>query len=255
MNDWTMGQRDDVERHQKPPGDVPESTSADSSNVTSAPSISPSDSRPVRVTEEHTVLPAPHPSQNPSLDQDSQRLLCRLRAGDREAAAEFALRYGPRIRRRIAGKLGPRMRRIFDSQDILSTVLRRFDNYVQKREFDSATEEQLLALVVRIAENAVIDKVRIVQRLERAESADGEIARAMINRLRENQGGAHDEAAVDQVLDRAFDALENPIDRQILWFWLAGRRHSDAAEYLDIPAERVRKRWERIRAALSESLR
>lgn len=147
------------------------------------------------------------------------------------------------------------MRRIFDSQDILSTVLRRFDNYVQKREFDSASEEQLLALVVRIAENAVIDKVRIVQRLERAESSDGHVAHAMIERLRESAPDANDEAAVDRVLDRAFDALDNPIDRQILWFWLAGRRHSDAAEYLGIPADTIRKRWERIRASLSESLR
>lgn len=196
----------------------------------------------------------PDPSAPIPLAPNVESLLVRLRAGDREAAAEFALRYGPRIRRRVAGKLGPRMRRLFDSQDILSTVLRRFDNYVQNREFDSATEEQLLALVVRIAENAVIDKVRIVQRLERAESADGEIARAMLDRLRETGADPNDDAAVDRFLDRAFEALDNPIDRQILWFWLAGRRHADAAEYLNVPADRIRKRWERIRAALSQSL-
>lgn len=147
------------------------------------------------------------------------------------------------------------MRRVFDSQDILSTVLRRFDHYVQNREFDSASEAQMLALVVRIAENAVIDKARIVQRLERAESADGEVARSMIKRLRESAPEPTDGSDVDRVLDRAFESLENPIDRQILWFWLAGRRHSDAAEYLGMPADTVRKRWERIRAALSESLR
>lgn len=254
MTDWATEQRDHSERHPNPPL-VPGFTSAEPPHPGSDPSITASESHDAAVTDHPQNRAGPESDAHGQPGHSPERLLSRLRAGDREAAAEFALRYGPRIRRRVAGKLGPRMRRIFDSQDILSTVLRRFDNYVQKREFDSATEEQLLALVVRIAENAVIDKARIVQRLERAESADGEIARALLDRLREPGADPDDASAVDRFLDRAFDALDNPIDRQILWFWLAGRKHSDAAEYLDIPPDRVRKRWERIRASLGESLR
>ncbi len=61
-------------------------------------------------------------------------LLDRVRGGDREASAEFISRYGPRIRRRVRGKLSPAMRRLFDSQEILATVARRLDQMVASGE-------------------------------------------------------------------------------------------------------------------------
>ena len=56
-------------------------------------------------------------------------LLARIRAGDRDAAAAFLDRYGPLVRRRVRGKLGQQMRRVFDSQDLWSTLARRFDRF------------------------------------------------------------------------------------------------------------------------------
>ena len=94
-----------------------------------------------------------------------QLLLDRMRSGDRVAAAVFITRYGSRIRRRIHGKLSPAMRRIFDSQDILSTLGRRLDQYVRFGRLAAASEDELWALVFRMAENAVIDKARVFRRL------------------------------------------------------------------------------------------
>ena len=54
-------------------------------------------------------------------------LLDRMRRGDRSAASEFVLAYGPLIRGRFRNRLSPRMRSYFDSLDLVSTVARRLD--------------------------------------------------------------------------------------------------------------------------------
>src|SRR5262245_43990251 len=70
-------------------------------------------------------------------------LLARMRAGDRQAAAVFITRYESKIRRRVRGKLSLSMRRIFDSQDIVSTLGRRLDLYVRSGKLEAQSEQQL----------------------------------------------------------------------------------------------------------------
>src|SRR5690606_30935513 len=103
-------------------------------------------------------------------------LLERMRRGDRDAAAEFLVGYGPLIRRRIRGKLGAAMRRLFDSQEILSTVGRRLDAFVNAGRLEATTTPQLWGLVIRIAENALIEKARVVQSLKAREGEDSPFA-------------------------------------------------------------------------------
>ena len=70
--------------------------------------------------------------EDPIPQENVESLLRRMRNGDREAAAQFITRYEDRIRRRIRGKLNPSVRRLFDSQDIFSTIGRRLDQYVHR---------------------------------------------------------------------------------------------------------------------------
>ena len=67
-----------------------------------------------------------------STDSDLDSLVSRMAAGDREAVGTFLSLYGPMIRRRVRGKLRMSVRRLFDSQDILSTVGRRLDTIVRE---------------------------------------------------------------------------------------------------------------------------
>jgi len=188
-----------------------------------------------------------------SRDRDTVTvLLHQMRDGNRAAAAEFVTRYGSRIRRRIRQKLSPAMRRIFDSQDILSTLGRRLDMFVRSRNVGAASEAQLWALVYRIAENAVVDKARVFRRLEEVETEDGPFAHDFLRRLRTAEDRAADGAEIE--IDAVMEFIKDPIDRQILHLWLLGTQHLVIAEDVELAPTAVRKRWQEIRNKLHDRL-
>lgn len=181
-----------------------------------------------------------------------ESLLTRMRSGDREAAATFIMTYGTRIRRRIRGKLGPSMRRLFDSQEILSTLGRRLDLYVRDRKLEASEEGQLWSLVFRMAENAMVDKARVYRRLQSVEGSDSPFARDLLGRLQRAEASKADGA--EAMIELAVGSLPDETDQQILTLWLNGTRHSEIAVHLEMSAAAVRKRWERIKGTLRSVL-
>ncbi|MBX3357381.1 MAG: sigma-70 family RNA polymerase sigma factor [Phycisphaeraceae bacterium] len=177
--------------------------------------------------------------------EDGATLVHRIRAGDRHAAAEFIVRYGPRLRRRIRSKLGPSMRRLFDSHDILSTLSRRLDTFVRDRRLNVENEAQLWAFVQKMADNATIDKGRLLKRLRSAEAEDSRFAREFLRRIEDAESTEREGGEV--VIERALTLIEDPVDRQILLLWLAGTPHTVTAECVGLTAATVRKRWQTIR--------
>jgi DNA-directed RNA polymerase specialized sigma24 family protein len=177
-------------------------------------------------------------------------LLRRMQAGDRAAAAEFLLRFETRIRRRVRSKLGSDVRRLFDSLDILSTLGRRLDGYVLSGRLRAESEVECLGLLFRIADNALIDKTRLVRRLETLEGEDGEFAQGLAARLRhierQNSAGMHLE------IEKCMRALPDAIDRRILSLWLTGEQPKDIAMLIRVPATAVRKRWQHIKETLRD---
>lgn len=198
-----------------------------------------------------TPVEVPAPSPDAALD-DVARLLARMRNGDREAAAVFLTRYGSRIRRRIRGKLTPSMRRIFDSQEILSTLGRRLDMYVRDARLEAADEGQLWALVLRMASNAVVDKARVFRRLESAEEEDGPFARELLRRMRDGELRGADGGEIE--LERALGKVEEGTDRTILTLWLADHGQAEIGQIIGMSAAAVRQRWKTIRATLRSEL-
>jgi hypothetical protein len=173
-----------------------------------------------------------------------------MQAGDRDAAAEFIARFGQRIRRRIQGRLRPDVRRLFDSLEIVSTLARRLDLLVQSGKLRAASEPQLWALVFTMAENAAIDSNRRFIRLRSLESA-GTRARSAENPIQGACTGGVDPSAG---LDRAFSALSDQTDREILAFWLQDTPHFVTARLVGLTPAAVRKRWETIKRRLSPLL-
>jgi DNA-directed RNA polymerase specialized sigma24 family protein len=186
----------------------------------------------------------------PNGGPDVGRLLARMQAGDRDAAAEFIARFGQRIRRRIQGRLRPDARRLFDSLEIVSTLARRLDVLVESGKLRAATEPQLWALVFTMAENAAIDSNRRFIRLRSLESA-GTRARSSGNAAEGPAIGSTDQFAE---LDRAFSALSDKTDREILAFWLQDTPHLVTARLVGLTPAAVRKRWETIKRRLSPLL-
>jgi RNA polymerase sigma factor (sigma-70 family) len=90
-----------------------------------------------------------------------ENFLAALQDHDEEAAAELVRRYEPLIRRVIRMRLtDPRLRRVFDSIDICQSVLASFFDEVKLGQLEVNTEGHLRNLLVRMATNKLIDKVR-----------------------------------------------------------------------------------------------
>ncbi len=179
-----------------------------------------------------------------------QALLARMRAGDRDAAAAFLVNYGDLLRRRVRGKLGASVRRMFDSLDILSTIGRRFDRYVRDGKLQALDEPGLWALLFRMAEAAVIDKVRVVKRLQVAEGEDSPVARELLARMSVAENGHADAGGPEIVLEKALAALKTDDDRTILTLWLADWPLFRIAEAMGSRPVDVRLRWQTIREHL-----
>ena len=185
---------------------------------------------------------------NPS--SDVMELLRRMRTGDREAAGKFVMEFGGHIRRRIKGKLSPSMRRIFDSRDILSTVGRRLDRIVESGRVKATSEPQLWALVFRIANNAVIEKGRVIRRLRRIEGEDSFFAQQMMSRLREAERVGRDQPELE--IERVIHWIDDEVDKEILCLWLAGSPHDVTSVCVSMAPTAVRKRWQKIKLHLRE---
>jgi RNA polymerase sigma factor (sigma-70 family) len=171
-------------------------------------------------------------------------VLLRIQDGDRDAAAQFISSNAPLIRRRFRHKLGRAMRRVFDSQELISTVSRRLDRLVKQGMVRAVNERQLWSLVFDIAEHAVIDKSRTLKRLEKVEAQDSPFAEILRTCLLKDQDAQPTETVE---LGDLFESLPDPVDREILAMWLNGTSHLVVGQLLDIPHATVRKRWERIK--------
>ncbi len=188
-------------------------------------------------------------SENPGAAQvDGEAVLLRLRAGDRAAAADFILRYGPLIRRRVRGRLSPAARRVYDSQEILSTVARRFDAFVAGHRLEASDEAAVVSLVLRMAETAVLDKVKVMQRIRRLESEDRPFVQSLQRRMERADEQATDGATVE--LARVFELASSAADRELLALRLHGLSHDAIAWMLGETTAAVRQRWHRLRDEL-----
>lgn len=193
-------------------------------------------------------VPGPEALEDSIYLSEVEMLLRRMRSGDREAAAVFIVRYESRLRRRIRGKLNPSMRRVFDSQDILSTISRRLDQFVRSGRLEASSEQQLWALIFRMANNAIIDKSRVYRRLQQTEGPDSSFAQDLLMRLRQAERQSREGVEIE--LEKALKVLTNSLDKEILSLWLMGTRHREIAQTVGMAPAAVRKRWQKIKEKL-----
>lgn len=187
-------------------------------------------------------------AQQQTVERRVPQLLQKMREGDRDAAGQFMREYGPRIRQRVRRKLNGGMRRLFDSQEILSTIGRKLDLMVKSRSLTAEEEGQLWALVFQMAERSVIDKARIYRRLQKTEGRDAPFAHAWKTRLSDEPLAGDLDAS--ETVERAFECLDDPADRELLSLWLQETPHSRIAELFGVTPGAVRGRWRRIRETL-----
>lgn len=176
---------------------------------------------------------------------DEAELVRRVQAGDCEAAAEFFQRHQDVLRQRIRRRLRRAERRIFDSQDILSTVSRRLDRMVRERTVRALNGAQLMSLVLQIAANSVVDKVRVLEGMRRVEGPDSDLADRIRGQVesterRRPEGG-------EEVIARVLEGLTGAGEREVMSLWLRGWTLKSIAEEFRTEPATMRKRWEAIR--------
>jgi RNA polymerase sigma factor (sigma-70 family) len=94
-------------------------------------------------------------------DADFADLIYRARAGDSSAAADLIRQFEPEIRRYVRLRFtDPTLHPVYDSDDLLQSVLGNFFVRLVGGQFDLNQPEQLTKLLVRMARNKIVDKVR-----------------------------------------------------------------------------------------------
>jgi DNA-directed RNA polymerase specialized sigma24 family protein len=194
------------------------------------------------------IAPGPTPAAIPDAENTAAAMLEAMRRGDRDAASRFVATFGELIRRRVRGKLGTGMRRIFDSQEILSTVGRRLDRFILDGQLRATTEPELWSLLFRMVDGALVDKARAYRRLRRVESEDSDFAVSLMQRMNSRDEQSSEGGEIE--LEAAFRALKSDIDREVLAMWLNDVPHRRIAEEIRSTPEAVRQRWHSIKEHL-----
>lgn len=176
-------------------------------------------------------------------------LLDRMRRGDREAAAEFMVRYAPLIRRRFRS-LARSARPLLDSEDVFSTIARRLDELVLSGSLKAASVQELWALIGRVTVNRAIDQTRAAAREREAAALVAAGVRRAADAAEEAE---HAESCV--VLSSHCATRLLPGDRELVRLRVASRPYSQIARALGMAVPAARKRWERIAAVLRRRIR
>lgn len=94
--------------------------------------------------------------------------MARVRAGDAVAAAELVGQYERAVRVAVRVRLtDPKLRRQFDSLDVCQSVLASFFVRVAAGQFDLRSPQQLVSLLVKMAQNKLLVQVKRATRLRR----------------------------------------------------------------------------------------
>lgn len=147
-------------------------------------------------------------------------------------------------------KLLSRTRRVYDSEDVLSSTVRRMDQLAHEGKLRPHNDDELWTLTRTIAHNDAVSKNRIVARLDRLLAEEGPMLAPVADFIREQS----DVENVETILSRLAATLNSSADRQYFFLRMRGATHKAAAEALGIGHDAARQRWVDIMAKLRSNL-
>lgn len=165
----------------------------------------------------------------------------------RGQVASRLLELAPLIRRRVRDRLSVRGRRLFDSQDLFSTVVRRIDKLVASGDLRATSDGQLVSLVLTVLDNAIVDRQRALRRLEKLEGDDRTWGRQLASELQ-----SIDAVAQDDLLASIYESMQSEDERLLLSLRLGGASHEMIGSLLGISAGACRKRWQVLRSRIAQ---
>jgi RNA polymerase sigma-70 factor (ECF subfamily) len=152
----------------------------------------------------------------------------RIRSGDDQAAAELVRSYEPLIRREVRLHLeDERLRRLFDSMDVVQSVLASFFLRTAAGEYDLDSPEQLGALLVQMSRNKLASAARkqyqLCRDVRRTEVGDDALSAAAADDPTPSA-----EAAIQEELDALRGQLTSE-ERRIAMLRADGRSWEEVA--------------------------
>jgi len=186
--------------------------------------------------------------------QEFVELLAAVRAGDQDAASKLVQGYEAQIRRVVRIRLtDPHLRRQLDSVDICQSVLGDFFQRATGGQFDLATPQQLMALLVTMAKN------RLLQYVESQQAARRDIRRLIQSSVDDLPLTGSDETPSQIVATRELNQLlRERFDPETLWLAeqrIAGRSWADLAQEKQTTPDGLRMRWTRALERVAEELK
>lgn len=161
----------------------------------------------------------------------------------REAIAAYVMAHKDQIRAVARRRLSPTARRVYDSEEVVSSVLRRLDGMAVRGTLRTSSDQELWGLIKAIARNTVINKSQLLDRAQKMLTEDSEYGYQLVARITACEGD--DEATL--LVQRMLSSLKNPVDRQILAMVLRGATHRAIAGLLSLSEPAVRQKWKSIR--------
>lgn len=165
----------------------------------------------------------------------------------RDEIAQVLADHQADLRRVARLRLSTSMVRLFDSADVFSTIMRRVDELAASGEVRFDSSNAVLAFARSMVKNTIIDKHRIVKRIERAESDEFSHLRGFQGVV-ESGSSADAESAIEKVMGH----IQCPQNKFILWTWLAGFSQQQTADLLGMSVDALRHRWLRIRHRIAD---
>jgi len=181
------------------------------------------------------VAPAPHSKRalvvHSRVEEDDERVLTRVAAGDRDAFACVFAKFAPRVKAYLIRLGAPGAAAEDLAQDAMVSVWRRAASY-------DASKAKASTWIFVIARNAWIDRLR----REKVEYA----YRGYIDEPEESSDEAPDDAAVrmqtQSQIEAAMATLSEEQKQVVRLSFFEDRAHSEIAERLSLPLGTVKSR-------------
>jgi len=163
----------------------------------------------------------------------------------RESLGRFLVRHEEELRRIARRKLNESSRSVFDSGDVVASVMRRLDSLVMRGQMRARTEAELWGLIRSVLEKTAITKIRMMETARRHFAEDGPYSTEVLSRLERFDD---DEASL--LIFRMAQSIPNAADRQVFFLRLRGISHKACATLTGSTEEAVKARWHRVRTDL-----
>lgn len=163
----------------------------------------------------------------------------------RRRAAELLIAQRDGVNRRIHSRMMSQARKVSDTEDVLSTALRRLDSLILSGRARARTDAELFALVHEVIERSIREKARNARRLKRREQIASELlAQSQYQAIVPSQ----------ELFQRLGQLARDEIDKEIAILRARGLRFHEIAESMGLPDTVVRKRWSRLKSRAEEML-